>query len=758
MSPAPPATPRELPAPVRHFVGREPEMARLSALFDAASQPGGVAVISAIGGTGGVGKTALAVRWAHQVADRFPDGQLYINLRGYDPGEPLPATEALARFLRALGLAGEAIPAELDDRADAYRALVAGRRMLMLLDNARDAAQVRPLLPGDPGCAVVVTSRDPLAGLVARDGARRLDLDLLPGGAAVGLLRELIGDRVTAEPAAAGGLAAACGRLPLALRVAAELAASRPGEPLRALAGELAQHQRRLDLLTAGDDPRAAVRSVFSWSYHRLPAPTARAFRLLSLHPSGDYDRYAAAALTGMTLAAADQALSALARAYLIQISGSGRCGTHDLLLAYGRELTAEHDSEAERGAARDRLFTYCAATAAAAMDILMPAERDRRPAAPPHTGPVPALSSAPLARAWLDTERPGLLALHAECAQAGRPDRVVTLGGIIWRYLEMSGHLSDEVTIVRRLRRAGQELGDTAVEGLALLLLGAVDQRQGRTGEAVGSLLRSEELSTAAGRPVDAARALSNLAHLRLLRGEYGQARDEAARAVAALRAAGNRLALARALLTRACVDMRQGRYELAMSDASEGRELFQSVGDLTGESYAEADLGRVRQLQGRYPDAQAHLERSLAMQVTRANPTGEVYVLAPLGLVALHLGDGAQAARHLERALELARRIGYRPAAAEALVNLGEVQLAAGRAADALASFTAGLEEATVIGERYEQARAHDGLARVHELAGGDRGQATRHWRKALARYEALGVPAAADIRARTGAKVCR
>jgi len=300
--------PAQLPGDVDVFTGRAAELAELDRLLttapirtDAADKAGGDStsvVISAVSGTAGVGKTALALRWAHQVRAEFSDGQLYVNLRGYDPDQPLSAGYALAGFLRALGVPGAEIPPEVDERAAAYRSLLDGRRILIVLDNASSVEQVRPLLPGTPSALVVVTSRDALAGLVARHGARRLDLDLLPPEDAVALLRALIGERAEAEPDVAVTLAGQCVRLPLALRVAAELAAARPSTSLAQLVGELADEQRRLELLDAGGDPRTAVRAVFSWSYRHLPAEAARAFRLIGLHPGPDLDPYATAALT----------------------------------------------------------------------------------------------------------------------------------------------------------------------------------------------------------------------------------------------------------------------------------------------------------------------------------------------------------------------------------------------------------------------------------------------------------------------------
>ena len=310
------AVPRELPGVPAEFTGRERELAALTGLLNVAGRRGpGTVVISAVSGPAGVGKTALAVYWAHQVADQFPDGQLYASLRGYDPGPPMTAADALAGFLRALGVAGPDIPAGQDERARRYRSLVAGRRMLIVLDNARSAEQVRPLLPGTHSCLTIVTSRRSLAGLVAREGATRLDVDLLPLDDAISLLKSLIGARVDADPDAAAALAGQCARLPLALRVAAERAATRPAAPLADLVDELADQQQRLDCLDADGDRRSAIREVFSWSCRQLDADTRRAFRLAGLHPGAELDRFALAALTGCPPGWAGRALESLVRA-----------------------------------------------------------------------------------------------------------------------------------------------------------------------------------------------------------------------------------------------------------------------------------------------------------------------------------------------------------------------------------------------------------------------------------------------------------
>ncbi|WP_248962040.1 AfsR/SARP family transcriptional regulator [Sphaerisporangium perillae] len=342
------AIPAQLPAEVPGFVGRDAELAELSLFLPAKTRRAGGArptmAVVTVSGTAGVGKSALAIRWAHRAREHFPDGQLYVDLRGYAPRQPVSAAGALAGFLSALGVPSRDVPANLDGRSARYRTELSGRRMLIVLDNASSVEHVRPLLPGTPSCVVVVTSRDSLAGLVALHGAHRLHLDLLAPADAAALLRTLIGARVEDEPEAAAVLAGQCARLPLALRVAAELATARPAGTLADLVTELADQRRRLDLLDAGGDAHAAIRAVFSWSYRRLPADAARAFRVLGLHPGPDLDAHAAAALIGEGPEEARRLLGVLAHAHLI--GPGGRTGTyamHDLLRAYAADLARIH-------------------------------------------------------------------------------------------------------------------------------------------------------------------------------------------------------------------------------------------------------------------------------------------------------------------------------------------------------------------------------------------------------------------------------
>jgi hypothetical protein len=382
---------QQLPAAVAHFAGRTGELATLTGLLRGRAERGGTVVISAIGGTAGVGKTALAVHWAHQVADRFPDGQLYVNLRGFDPsGSVMAPAEAVRRFLDALQVPPERIPVDLDAQAALYRSQLACKRMLVVLDNARDTVQVRPLLPGAPTCLVVVTSRGQLTSLVAVDGAHPLTLDLLTEAEARELLARRLGpDRIAAEPQAVEQIVGCCARLPLALSIAAARA-EQSGFPLAALAGELAETGRRLDVLDAGD-AAGQVRAVFSWSYTALSSAAARLFRLLGLHPGPDISAAAAASFAAVPPAETRRLLAELVRASLLTEHTPGRYAFHDLLRAYAVDVTHTHDPADQRRAAVGRMLDHYRHTAHTAERLLNPA-RDPIPLAllPPGPGVTP--------------------------------------------------------------------------------------------------------------------------------------------------------------------------------------------------------------------------------------------------------------------------------------------------------------------------------------------------------------------------------
>jgi tetratricopeptide (TPR) repeat protein/transcriptional regulator with XRE-family HTH domain len=779
--------PRELPPAVRGFTGRTGELKTLTGLLESDHRGPGTVVVSAIGGTAGVGKTALAVYWAHQVAERFPGGQLYVNLCGYDPGPPMPAADALAAFLRALGVPGRDIPAGAQERAARYRSLLAGRRMLVLLDNAGTAEQVRPLLPASPGCVALVTSRDTLAGLVARDGARRLDLDLLSPADADTLLATLIGNRAATDPDATAALATACVRLPLALRVAAELAVARPGTPLRDLVAELGS-QRRLDLLDADGDPRTAVRAVFSWSYRHLDAGAARMFRLASLHPGTDFDVYAAAALADGTVSQARSLLGRLIHAYLIQDTGSGRHSVHDLLRAYAAELAASQDGEDECRAALTRLLNHYLHTAAAAIDTLYPHDSHHRPRMPQPATPVPAVGEPASARAWLDTHRDTLLAITAHATEAGRPRQAIDLFATVFRFLDDAGHFPEAIELSSHALRAARQATDRVTEAAALSRLGIIYYQQSRHEQALDHLQRALRLDRATGDKFSTARELINLSAICMSRSRYQQATDYLREALDVCRETGERRGEAHALANLGFADLNQGRYQQAIDHFQQALALFAEVGDATDGAQTLDHLGTVYLRLGRYEQAADCHRAALARSREIGNPTGESSALRCLGAVYLRLGRYEQATdchrqslalarevgrpvteartltalgqaylrqgryrratEHHRQALALVREAGVHAVEAEARNGLGEALLATGQPGQARAEFTAAQALAGQAGNKYEQARALAGRGHTSQ-AQGDLAQARQHWQRALTLYTELGTPEADEIR---------
>jgi DNA-binding SARP family transcriptional activator/Tfp pilus assembly protein PilF len=743
------AVPQELPGAPAEFTGRKPELAALTGLLNLVGRRGlGTVVIGAICGAAGVGKTALAVHWAHQVTDRFPDGQLYVNLRGYDPDQPMTAAGALARFLRALGMPGEDIPPDEDERAARYRSRLAGKRMLIVLDNARSAGQVRPLLPGTPSCAVVVTSRDALAGLVARDGAARLDLDLLPLQDAVGLLRALIGARADADPGAAALLAEQCSRLPLALRVAAELAGARRDVPLARLVDELADQQHRLSLLDAGGDPRTAVRAVFSWSYRHLDTFAARAFRVAGLHPGPDFGPHAVAALTSATLEDSCGALDLLARAHLIQQARSGRYSMHDLLRAYARELAAAHDEDGQH-AALTQLFDYYLHSAAAAMDTLYPAERHRRPRIPPTATPAPPVTEPAAARAWLDAERANLVAVTAHAAGHDWPAHATWLAATLFRYLAAGRYCQEAIIIYTHAGAAARRTGDHAAEATTLDHVAGVYWQQSRYQQADDHLQQALALFRQTGDRVREAGTLSNLGVIRAAQGRYQEAGTLNAQGLDIYRQAGDLSGEMSCLSDLGNTEERQGRYQQAARHHHQSLAIARKIDDRYMECSALINLGTVRMRQGDLPQAAGYLCQALALCPETSDRSQQAEALTRTGDVRLREGRPREACDRFQEALALYQEIGDRSGEADALNSLGEALLVAGQPSRARTRHITACDIASDIGDKYQQARAHDGLARAHHaLARPD--QARDHWAEALALYTHLGTPEADQVRA--------
>jgi DNA-binding SARP family transcriptional activator/tetratricopeptide (TPR) repeat protein len=752
--------PHQLPADVSAFTGRAGEIAALDEfLLPVASSEGTAvrastaAVICAVSGTAGVGKTALAVRWAHRAAAQFPDGQLYVNLRGYDPDRPVTAADALAGFLRALGVPGQAIPSDEEERAARYRSLLAGRRMLVVLDNAASVDQVRPLLPGTPGCAVLVTSRDSLAGLVARHGARRIDLDLLPLPDAVSLLGQLIGLPAAADPDAVATLAGLCARLPLALRVAAELAATRPAETLGGLVAEVRNEQARLDLLDAGGDPRTSVRAVFSWSLDALDAGTARVFRLACLHPAADFEPWAVAALAGTPVEQVRRQLSDLNRAHLIQSAAPGRYGMHDLLRAYARDLAERREGEEEMHAATSRMNDHYLNAAAVAMNAVFPAERDRRPPIEPAASAVQPMADSAAALAWLDAELAALIAVTAHAAEHGRPRHAIRMAATLARYLDSSARYVEARSLHGFAYWAACQVGDRAAEGRALNGLGAAAFCLAGYDVADDLFCRAADLFRETTDRASEGRALHNLGWVRWGQGRYQAAADLFQQELTLFRETGDRGAQAGAVDGLGVVAMHQGHYDVAVGYHRQALSMFDDAGDRRGAALSLANLGAVCDRQGHHQQALGYYEQAMALFRQVGERANEARMLANIGRDYHQQGRFQDAADHLTRALEFDRDSAHQWGEIKDRIGLGDVLLAVAQPGQARAHYAAALGQAVQIGDMYEQARAHDGLGQACDALGDD-ALARSHWQQALELFAELGAPEYDEVRVRLAA----
>jgi tetratricopeptide (TPR) repeat protein len=745
--------PRQLPGPLPAFVGRQDQLAALSRVLH---QPGGTAIITAIRGTAGVGKTALAVHWAHQVAAEFPDGQLFLNLQGFDlTGTPMPPADALRVFLDGLGIPADQLPETIEAQRGLYRSLLVGKRVLVVLDNAHDAAQVRPLLPGCPTCRVVVTSRNQLVGLTALDAAHPLTLDVLTDAEANELLRQRLGaERLTDDPHAATRIITSCAHLPLALCIVAAHAATRPDLPLAHIAADLTAHPT-LAAITDHTDPAADVHAVFSWSYQQLSPDTARAFRLIGLHPGPDLDPYAIAALTSSTVEGAEHVLQVLVRASLIQPTGSTRYGMHDLLRGYGRELAIVQNDEQDQRAVLTRLFDYYLSAAATAMDAAFPAEHHRRPTVPPAATPVLVLTDEQAALAWLDVERPSLIAVAGYTAEEGWSDHAILLSAILFRYLDSGAHFTDALIVHGHARRAARDVGDRTGEANALICLGLVNGHQARQPQATAQFEQALALHHETGDLDGQARALNYLGLAHARQGDYHQAQDNLQRAMVLFRVVGERTGEAFALSNLGVISRRQGDLRQAIDYQSQALAVFREIGDRDAEATVLSRLGLVNMQLGNYEQARDVVRQAMARFREVCDQQSEADALARLGLVDTRQGYYEDAAENLQEALTRFQNIGDQFGQAETLNGLGEMLIATRRHADARARHSAALRIAEQVGEKNEQARAHNGLASAYQ-ADGDTRKARRHWREALSLYTDLGAPEAEEVRAQL--QLCR
>lgn len=637
----------QLPPDVRGFAGRTDELRRLDEIAAGAGDQPTAIVIAAVAGTAGVGKTALAVHWAHRVAGRFPDGQLFVNLRGFDAAGTLtqPA-EAIRGFLEALGVPADQMPTNLDALIGLYRSRLSSRRMLIVLDNARDAEQVRPLFPAAPGCLVLVTSRNQLTGLAAAEAAQLLRLDLLTDAEARQLLAQRLGrGQVDSQPEAVADIIAACERLPLALGIVAARAAIHADQPLAALANQLAQARRRLDLLTTGDE-HTDVRAVFSWSYQVLKPEAARMFRLLGLHPGPHITTSAAASLAGIPVRQAEILLAELAAVNLLLAQDARRYRLHDLLRAYATELAHDTESKPERVSAQRRLLDHYLYTADNAMYLVRPS-RVPLVLGPPVAGAATeALADQESALAWLNAEHATLLALAEQAAQHREDAYAWWLPRTVEEMLDRRGQWSELATIMKAALGAAVRAGDRKGQAYAHSGLARALHRLGPEDQAEQHIKQAMEIFGELGDRVQQSIALRNLTRV-------------------------------------ACW---QDRWEDALGYATQALRLS------TAETRPEARVGCLNNMGwihahlGNHELALAYCEQALEV------PCDESIVYASLwdsmAYVYQRLGDHARATDCYLRAIDIYNRQSEQGDRARSLARLGDTHFAAGRpdaAADA-------------------------------------------------------------------------
>jgi DNA-binding SARP family transcriptional activator len=628
--------PAQVPAPPRTFAGRAGELAALDGLMPA--DPGAdpaAATACVVSGTAGVGKTTLAVYWAHQSAGRFPDGQLYVNLRGFDPSGPaVEPAEAVRGFLEAFGVPPGRVPGGLAAQAALYRSLLAGKRVLVLLDNARDAEQVRPLLPASPGCLTIVTSRNQLAGLVAAEGAYPLMLDLFTPAEAHDLLTRRLGaDRVSGEPEATADIIAGCARLPLALVIAAARAATRPGFPLALLAAELRQASTALTALHGGDTA-TDLRAVLSWSHRTLSTDAAGLFRLLGLHPGPDISAPAAASLAGLAPGQATRLLAELADAHLLTQPAPGRYALHDLLRAYAAEHARDGETDDARREATRRMLDHYLCTAETAATALHSTRSLPLTPAPSPGVTREEITGYQQALAWFTVERPVLLAAVRRAAD-GFDRQCWQLASALTPFLDRQGLGHDLKAAHTTALAAARRQGDRAGQATALHGLG---------------------LAHADLRELDDARTY-HLRSLDLFAG-VGSLSGQAAAHVSAAWAAGA-----------------QGRYEEAVEHSRQGLRHYQAAGWPAGQAKALNNVGWYLAAQHEYGQALSYCQQALAIVRRLDDRNSQAHTSDSLGFIYHRLGRHQEAIECYQQARSLFRATGAPHNEATCLRYLGDV-----------------------------------------------------------------------------------
>ncbi len=759
-SPAP--VPRQLPGDVRGFVNRTGELEILSTPVRGAerSEDGPSEVtVHVIAGTAGVGKTALALRWAHRVRSHFPDGQLYVDLQGYGPGLPMAPEQVLDRFLRAFGIPASSIPPDTDSRSALYRSLLAEKRVLILLDNASTAAQVRPLLPGSSDCAVVVTSRDRLSGLVVRDGAQRLTVRTLDPAEAVELLEHVtVRHRPQDDPQEVAELARLCGQLPLALRIAAERAASRPHMPLSDLIQDLRDESSLWDALATDDEEEAGtVRSVFAWSYRALPEGAARMFRLLGLHPGRDFTTGAAAALADLPARRARRTLDTLVGAHLLEQTGPDRYRFHDLIRSYAMDQVRDGEEPGLRNEALERLLTWYLRTAYAALEVtdsnLRRPEPDGLLRDGAHEGARVFTGNADAVR-WFELEGQNLMAAAATAAASG-------MDGVVWRFPLVLRHFpafhslgAEWSAVVRRGLEAVRREHRPSVEADLEESLGIACLQSHRPDDAITHHGRALELRRESGDELGVAMSSNAIGLVHLREHRLGEARDHLERSLESARALGDRLweGIVQGNLVRCLLDL--GRPEEATALAEQAIGVHRRTGNRMSEFACLTSLSAAWRELGRADRSLGFIQKALELAQELEHTVREGYALLELGRIHVLLGQMEEALSCFHEAAVLHRAIADHVREAEAFEGVGEVYQALERPEEAAKFYRQAAGAYRRYQDRWRLAVCLDRLA-SSVSASGDAEAARGHWREALEALEGFSDPRAARLREEVGGR---
>ena len=725
---------RTLPRDIASFTGRQDELAELA---DAAAGTGGVVSIHAIGGMAGIGKTAFAVHAAHRLAGRFPAGQIFLPLHAHTPGhQPVDPADALASLLLTIGVPAGQIPADLEARTGLWRDRLAGRQLLLVLDDAASSEQVRPLLPGAGGSLVLVTSRRRLTAL---EDAQTISLDALPPGEAAGLLVRLaVRPGLSSADPGVAEITRLCGCLPLAIGMLARQLYHHPAWTVAGRAAELTAAVDRLELLATEN---LSVAAAFDLSYADLAPDQQRLFRRLALHPGTDIDRYAAAALDGTGQADARRGLEALYEQYLLTEPAPGRYRMHDLIREHARVLADRLDPGDDREQATGRLLDYYQHAAARAQDLLarqtrgVPAEAaDAAPA------DVPVLADREQALAWARAERTSLLACLDQATAAGQHVRVIALTAALEGLLRYDGPWDEAITRHAAAVQAARQLGDPPGAALALTDLGDVRRLTGDYPGAARDLQEALGICRDLGDRPGQALALTNLGTTRRMAGDYPGAARDLQEALGICRDLGDWPGQAHALNCLGIVRLSTGESAGAARDLQQALSICRDLGDRPGQAGVLIWLGEARRLTGDYASAARDLQEALGICRERGDRLGQVHALTWLGVVRRLTGDYPGAAQNLQEAAGISRDLSHPRGQLNALIHLGEVRRLTGDYPSAARDLQEAADICRERGERVIRASALNYLGVVRRLTGDFPG-AARDLQEAVGIFRCVG-----------------